>query len=313
MDGHGHGTHVSGIVAGKSFGVAKKATIIAVKILDDTGSGDDFGVVLGIEYVIWRRKKRARPSVINMSIGGPVAKVLNDAVVRAYKAGVYTVVSAGNEWMDACYSSPASAKLAITVGASDFNDQRSWFSNYGKCVDVFAPGSRIVSVVPPGLFKGPTEVWDGTSMAAPHVAGALAVIMAQKPGLYADIQNGIVDFLNIATRNQIFDVRMTVNRVLYLNLNNVPMKGELPAPVFSNVSMSAIENGGEGVTVTESGTGSTVPIVASVGLVGLLVIAAAIFSIVKRKKNVKEKEYLVDAIPELSSSDQIVDLQSSRV
>lgn len=174
-DCNGHGTHVAGIVGGKTYGVAKKVDIIAVKVLNCMGSGSFSGIIDGVAWVADQHKAKGRPSVANMSLGGSRNIALDNAVEAMIKAGVSTAVSAGNNNIDACNHS-VRTDLAITTGASDVADVRSVFSNYGKCVDVFAPGTNIEST----YIGSPdtTRVLSGTSMASPHACGAAAQILS---------------------------------------------------------------------------------------------------------------------------------------
>ncbi|KAA8911644.1 uncleaved alkaline protease [Sphaerosporella brunnea] len=175
-DHFGHGTHVSGTIAGKTFGVAKKAKIVAVKVLGDDGSGTNSGVIAGVEWVANDAQKRSGPSVANMSLGGSYSQALNSAVEAAVQSGVTFGVAAGNEGQDALNDSPASAQGAITVGATDNTDTRASFSNFGSAVDVFAPGVDITSA-----WIGSTTAVNtisGTSMATPHVVGLAAYLIA---------------------------------------------------------------------------------------------------------------------------------------
>lgn len=167
-DGHGHGTHVAGTAAGATYGVAKKAAIWRSRVLGADGSGSDLDVIRGIEWVI---DNVPAPRVINMSLGGGVAPALDAAVCRAIEAGVVTVVAAGNDDRNAKDDSPARVFQAITVGASDEEDGIAWFSNWGPILDIYAPGVDVRSAQP----GGGSAVFSGTSMATPHVAGAVAV------------------------------------------------------------------------------------------------------------------------------------------
>ena len=178
IDGNGHGTHCSGTIGGKTYGIAKKANLIGVKVLSKKGYGSTSGVIQGIEWAFKHHKSRGKgaKSVINMSLGGGKSLALNRAIEAANKAGVVVSVAAGNENQDACNVSPASSEYAITVGATTAHDQRAWFSNWGKCLDIFAPGYKIKST-----WKGSktaTNTISGTSMAAPHVAGVAAVYLS---------------------------------------------------------------------------------------------------------------------------------------
>jgi len=183
-DCNGHGTHVAGTVGGSLYGVAKKVTLIAVKVLGCTGSGTTAGVISGIQYT--SNNKNGKPSVANMSLGGGYSKALNDAVAAAVKAGISFAVAAGNENQNACNTSPASEPSAITVGSTDVDDNgsaekdiRSSFSNFGTCVKILAPGSLIKSAW--HTSNTATNTISGTSMAAPHVCGAAALYLGENP------------------------------------------------------------------------------------------------------------------------------------
>ncbi|KAI8866057.1 subtilisin-like protein [Ramicandelaber brevisporus] len=174
-DGHGHGTHVSGTSAGSKYGVAKKANLVAVKVLDAQGSGTNSGVISGINWVASEHKAGrggAKGSVINMSLGGSKSTTVNAAASAAVKAGVHVAVAAGNSAADACTFSPASATGVLTVAASDVNDKFATFSNYGTCVEVIAPGVNVLSAW--NTNDSATNTISGTSMASPHSAGILA-------------------------------------------------------------------------------------------------------------------------------------------
>jgi subtilisin family serine protease len=176
-DCQGHGTHVAGTVGGSTVGVAKNVTLVAVRVLDCSGSGFWSQVIAGID---WVTAQRVKPAVANMSLGGGFYAPLNDAVNNSVKAGVTYAVAAGNRTDDACSYSPASAAWALTVGATESNDARAYFSNYGTCLDLFAPGSEIYSSINYG--DNTYASWSGTSMAAPHVAGVAALFLAANPG-----------------------------------------------------------------------------------------------------------------------------------
>nr|WP_250402875.1 S8 family peptidase [Streptomyces cellostaticus] len=175
-DGNGHGTHVAGTIAGTAHGVAKKADIVAVRVLDDNGSGTTEQVVAGIDWVTENHKG---PSVANMSLGGGADPALDAAVAKAIAAGVTFAVAAGNESTDARNSSPARVPEALTVASSTNTDGQSDFSNFGSVVDLYAPGSDITSDWNDG-DEG-TRTISGTSMATPHVTGAAAVYLAGHP------------------------------------------------------------------------------------------------------------------------------------
>jgi subtilisin family serine protease len=175
-DCNGHGTHVAGTIGGDAYGVAKGLQLVAVRVLDCQGSGFYSGIMAGIDWVTGHAN---RPAVANMSIGGPASDTLDAAVKSSIAAGVTYVVAAGNEDVDACGSSPSRIPAAITVGATDSTDHRASFSNYGKCVDIFAPGVQITSAG--RTSDTASAVMSGTSMASPHVAGAAALVLAGTP------------------------------------------------------------------------------------------------------------------------------------
>ena len=173
-DGHGHGTHVAGTTAGTEYGLAKSATVVGVRVLDDNGSGTTEQVVNGIN---WVAENADGPSVANMSLGGGVDQAIDDAVKAGVEAGVTFAVAAGNESADACQGSPSGVEEAITVAASDNADASASFTNFGECVDIYAPGVDIVSAAP----GGGEDTMSGTSMASPHVAGAATLYMGENP------------------------------------------------------------------------------------------------------------------------------------
>ena len=175
-DGNGHGTHVAGTIAGTAHGIAKKAKIVAVRVLDDNGSGTTEQVVAGID---WVTKNHQGPSVANMSLGGGADEALDEAVRKAIAAGVTFGVAAGNESSDAGQGSPSRVKEAITVASSTKDDAQSDFSNFGSVVDIYAPGSEITSAW--NDSDTGTKTISGTSMATPHVVGAAAVYLAGHP------------------------------------------------------------------------------------------------------------------------------------
>jgi subtilisin family serine protease len=176
QDGNGHGTHVAGTVGGTVYGVAKDVTLHGVRVLDNRGSGTTAGVINGIN---WVRTNAIKPAVANMSLGGGYSAALNNAVAAAVSSGVTFAVAAGNENTNACNRSPASTASAITVGATTSTDARASYSNYGSCLDVFAPGSSITSAWRTGNTS--TNTISGTSMATPHVAGAVALYLQANP------------------------------------------------------------------------------------------------------------------------------------
>lgn len=175
-DCNGHGTHVAGTVGGTVYGVAKQVSLVPVRVLGCDGSGSLSGVIAGVD---WVAAQTHRPAVANMSLGGGASTALDTAVSGAINAGVTVVVAAGNSNVDACTASPARVPAAITVGATTSSDARASYSNFGTCLDVFAPGSSITSA----WHTGDTAVntISGTSMASPHVAGVAAQVLQQQP------------------------------------------------------------------------------------------------------------------------------------
>ncbi|MFP5304799.1 MAG: S8 family serine peptidase [Gammaproteobacteria bacterium] len=177
-DCNGHGTHVAGTAAGTVYGIAKKATLHAVRVLDCQGSGSNSGVIAGVD---WVTANHVKPAVANMSLGGGDSSALDNAVKAAVVAGVTMAVAAGNDTQDACSGSPNKVPEAITVGATTRTDAVASYSNRGTCLDLFAPGSDIVSASHSNNTG--TATMSGTSMAAPHVAGAAALYLGADPGL----------------------------------------------------------------------------------------------------------------------------------
>ncbi|NEC29800.1 S8 family peptidase [Streptomyces sp. SID8111] len=180
-DGNGHGTHVAATIAGAAHGVAKKAGIVAVRVLDDNGSGTTEQVIAGID---WVTENHQGPSVANMSLGGAADPALDAAVAKAIASGVTFAVAAGNESADAGQGSPARVPEALTVASSTKDDAQSDFSNFGSVVDLYAPGSDITSAW--NDSDQGTKTISGTSMASPHVAGAAAVYLAGHPDATPD-------------------------------------------------------------------------------------------------------------------------------
>jgi len=175
-DCNGHGTHVAGTVGSSTYGVAKNVNLFAVRVLGCNGSGSNAGVIDGVNYVA---RVASGPSVANMSLGGGNSAALDRAVENAINRGITFVVAAGNSTADACSGSPNRVGPAITVGATTRTDARSGFSNFGQCVDIFAPGSQITSTWSTG--NNATNTISGTSMASPHVAGVVALYLDQNP------------------------------------------------------------------------------------------------------------------------------------
>ncbi|NHC15940.1 S8 family peptidase [Motilibacter sp. E257] len=176
QDCNGHGTHVAGTVGGSTYGVAKQVKLVAVRVLDCSGNGSNSGVIAGVN---WVTANAAKPAVANMSLGGSASSALDAAVRNSINAGVTYALAAGNENVNACTTSPARTAEAITVGATTSSDARASFSNYGTCLDVFAPGNGIQSAY--YTSDTATASLSGTSMASPHVAGAAALYLSANP------------------------------------------------------------------------------------------------------------------------------------
>ncbi|WP_232293485.1 S8 family serine peptidase [Stigmatella aurantiaca] len=225
-DCNGHGTHVAGTVGGATWGVAKEARLHAVRVLDCGGSGTYDGVIAGVE---WVTANHVKPAVANMSLGGGASQAVDDAVTASIAAGVVYVVAAGNDNGNACTKSPARTPNAITVGATTNTDARASFSNYGTCVDLFAPGSSITSAW--FTSDSATNTLNGTSMASPHVAGAAALYMGGNPTATPEQVVGMLS--NIATPDHVGNAGTdSPNLLLYMaSLGNG--SGDTVAPTAS--------------------------------------------------------------------------------
>ncbi|MFB7393306.1 S8 family serine peptidase [Streptomyces sp. NPDC056191] len=250
QDGHGHGTHVAGTVAGTSYGVAKKAKIVGVRVLDNSGSGTTEQVVAGID---WVTRNAVKPAVANMSLGGGVDTVLDTAVRNSIASGVTYAVAAGNDNSNASNYSPARVAEAITVGSTTNTDARSSFSNYGSALDIFAPGSSITSSW--NSSDSATNTISGTSMATPHVAGAAAVYLAGNPtATPAQVSTALT---TAATPNVVTNPGSgSPNRLLYVGGGTTTP----PGPKFENTADFAIaDNATVESPVTVSGVTGNAP------------------------------------------------------
>ena len=229
-DCNGHGTHVAGTVGGADYGVAPSVSIVPVRVLDCYGSGNLSDVIAGLNWVAANHAP-GQLAVANMSLGGGYSEALNAAVQSVIDDGVTVVVAAGNDGMDACGNSPASVAAAITVGATDSNDQRAYFSDYGTCVDLFAPGVDIMSSWHDSSTAA--ETLSGTSMAAPHVAGGVALTLAStRSTSTGEISTSV---LGNASNNRVGDARAgSPNRLLYIGGmrdGSAPVTPVTPQPV----------------------------------------------------------------------------------
>lgn len=223
-DCNGHGTHVAGTVAGTVYGVAKGATVHGVRVLSCSGSGTNAGVIDGVE---WVTNNHISPAVANMSLGGGASSALDNAVNASINAGVTYAVAAGNDNRNACNYSPARVANAITVGSTTSSDGRSSFSNYGNCVNVFAPGSSITAAW--YTSNSATNTISGTSMASPHVAGVAALYLADNPSASpAQVKNAIE---STASTGKISNVGSgSPNRLLYSLFDSTPPPPPPPPP-----------------------------------------------------------------------------------
>ena len=220
-DCHGHGTHCAGTAAGKTFGVAKKAKIYSVRALGCGGSGAVSGIVEGMDFIARKMDEgeHSGPVVFSMSLGVRESESLNAAVQRAMEKGIVAVGASGNQGGDSCDYSPASARVGIAVGATDRQDEAASFSNAGECTDVSAPGFDIESAF--AKCDTCTETLSGTSMAAPHVAGYMAVLLSLNPKMTAVeakehmIQHSTKDAIGLAAISSPLALR-TPNRLLYV-------------------------------------------------------------------------------------------------
>jgi subtilisin family serine protease len=230
-DCNGHGSHVAGTVGGTTYGVAKNVTLVAVRVLNCNGSGTTSGVIAGIDWVT-SNHTGTNPAVANMSLGGGASSSLDTAVNNSINDGVTYAVSAGNSNADACTQSPARAPNAITVASTTMADARSSFSNFGTCVDIFAPGSSITSAW--ATSDTATNTISGTSMASPHVAGVAALYLEGDPTASAATVTTAI--INSATPNKVTNAGSgSPNRLLFSLLTASPP----PPPPSTSISLTA--------------------------------------------------------------------------
>ena len=232
-DCNGHGTHVAGTVGSTTYGVAKGVSLVAVRVLDCAGNGTDAGVVAGMD---WVANNRVLPAVANMSLGGGASTAIDNAVANMTNRGVVVVVAAGNETTDACTKSPARAASAITVGSTTSSDARSSFSNYGSCVDIFAPGSSITSTW--HTSTSATNTISGTSMASPHVAGVAALYLQGTPSATPSAVTTAI--INTATTGVVTGLNGSPNRLVYSLLS-----GTTPPPTGGTTYTGSLSGAGD--------------------------------------------------------------------
>ena len=249
-DCNGHGTHVAGTVGGTTYGVAKGVTLHPVRVLDCNGSGTLSGVIAGVD---WVAQNHQSPAVANMSLGGGASTSLDNAVANAVAAGVTVAVAAGNENQNACNVSPAREPSALTVGSTTSSDTRSSFSNYGSCVDLFAPGSSITSAW--HTSNSATNTISGTSMASPHVAGVAVLYLDENPGaspsqvanaLTGNATSGVLSNIRSGSPNLLLYSIFgggTPNNPPTASFTAAPTSGDAPLPVSFDASASTDPDG----------------------------------------------------------------------
>ena len=245
-DGNGHGTHVSGTVGGTTYGVAKNVTLVAVRVLDSSGSGTNSGVISGVDFVT-SDHQAGQPAVANMSLGGGLSSALDTAVSNSIADGVTYAIAAGNSNADACTTSPADVSTAITVGATTITDARASFSNFGTCLDIFAPGNNITSAW--NTSDTATNTISGTSMATPHVTGVAALFLETNPT--ASPATVAAAIINNSTPNKVTSAGSgSPNRLLYSLFGGSPTPTPTPTPTPPPGSELLVNRGFESGNVT---------------------------------------------------------------
>ncbi|KAJ3088939.1 Secreted subtilisin-like serine protease sub4, partial [Quaeritorhiza haematococci] len=206
-----HGTHVAGTIGSRRFGVAPNAVMIDVRVFGPSGGTSMDTIIRAISWSVEEAKRTGRKSVINLSLGGPGRSHAEESAVRAaVEAGVYVVVAGGNSNRNACNFSPAFAPSAITVGATAIDDRPAGFTNFGQCIDIMAPGVDVESTMP----GGGSDVMSGTSMAAPHVAGVMALLLSERD--FGSVAEGTNFLLEVAARDVVRDNKPdTIGHLLY--------------------------------------------------------------------------------------------------
>ncbi len=258
-DCNGHGTHVAGTIGGGSgYGVAPGVTLVAARVLGCDGSGSVSGIIYALD---WIAANGRHPAVANMSLGGSASTSLDSAVANLVASGVATVVAAGNENANACNSSPARTPSALTVAASDRTDTKASFSNYGSCVDLFAPGVSITSA----YYSSSTALatMSGTSMAAPHVAGRAALLLETSPAMSASTVNSTV--VSTASTGTILNAAGSPSRIVYVGGSTAtappaPPPTTAPSAITLTVSLRIRSDSAIAALSWSGAAGSTVDI-----------------------------------------------------
>jgi subtilisin family serine protease len=261
-DCHGHGTHVSGTVGGATYGVAKAVALKAVRVLDCNGSGSTTGVAAGVDWVTGQKTANpSAPMVANMSLGGGISTTLETAVKNSIAKGVAYAVAAGNNNMDACLYSPSRVPEAMTIGATTSTDARASYSNWGSCVDWFAPGSSITSAY--YTSSTATATMSGTSMASPHTAGVAALYLEYNPGASPlTVRSALYD---LTSKGVVTSSNSTNNHLLYSLIgggsgNNPPVANFSFTTSGLTANFTDLSTDGDGTIVSRSwtfGDGST--------------------------------------------------------
>lgn len=259
-DCHGHGTHVAGTIGGSTYGVAREVTLHPVRVLNCFGSGSTSSVIAGMD---WVTENHIAPAVANLSLGGGASEVIDDAVSNMDKANITVVVAAGNFNDDTCDYSPARATSAITVGSTARDDTRSSFSNHGPCVDIWAPGSDIVSASIGGGTQQTTTL-SGTSMAAPHVAGAAALYLTHNPkAAPREVANALT--LTAAENRIGGNLFGGPNRLLQSPANGTYTVAVRPVPGSTTMTVAEFERSAEFAKSSSSVTVTVAPDYAAIG------------------------------------------------
>jgi len=243
-DCNGHGTHVAGTIGSSTYGVAKDARIYAVRVLGCNGSGSNSGVIGGVD---WVASNHIKPAVANMSLGGGASTALDNAVNSVVSQGVTMVVAAGNDNSNACSYSPARAGSAITVGSTTSSDSRSSFSNYGSCLDIYAPGSSITSTW--STSNSATNTISGTSMASPHVAGVAALYLDEFPNATPSQVEAAIE--NAAIANKVTDARSGSPNLLLNNFSDTG-GGPGPGPIDGTLTNGVAKTGLSGASGSQT-------------------------------------------------------------